>query len=314
VPRKTIGTEIDAELLARLPDLAARARAVARGVLPGTHPSVRRGPAAELVDRRSYVPGDDPRLIDWRVYARTRQLLVRRARRDADLPVHLVLDASASMGYASARAPRSKLDHAKLLALALGHLFLRAGDRVGLLVFSKTPVHALPPRSGSARRLGELAAVLERTEPAGTSDAARALRALRPAARRAGVVILLTDLLGAEGSGPEAALAEVRSLAALGHDVVLLVVHDPAELALDHEGTRLFIDPEDDRRRKVVDVDRARAGYRERIGAHHALARRLAHEARADLAIARTDGSLVAPIGEIYARRGHVRASRRGLA
>src|SRR5438128_833440 len=94
---------LDPDLLARLPDLAAQARVVAQGALSGIHASAWHGPSAELVDRRAYSPGDDPRRIDWRVYARTRLLLVTRARRDSDLPVHVVVDASASMAF---RGPR----------------------------------------------------------------------------------------------------------------------------------------------------------------------------------------------------------------
>src|SRR3954467_3880618 len=126
---------LDAAILERLPDLATKARALAHGAFAGLPPSARRGPSAELVDRRPYTPGDDPRRIDWRVYARTRQLLVKRARRDADLPVYLVLDASASMAFRGPRAARTKIEHARLLGAALAHIFLEAGDRVGLLGF-----------------------------------------------------------------------------------------------------------------------------------------------------------------------------------
>src|SRR5579863_2165867 len=113
---------LDPEILDHLPDLAAQARAVAQGALAGRHVSGQRGPAPELVDRRAYVPGDDPRRIDWRVYARTRELLVKQARRATDLPVHVGLDASASMEFRGPRAPRTKLEHAKILAVAAAHV------------------------------------------------------------------------------------------------------------------------------------------------------------------------------------------------
>ncbi|MEZ0229110.1 MAG: DUF58 domain-containing protein, partial [Planctomycetota bacterium] len=186
---------LEPEILERLPDLATRARVVAQGALAGIHASAQRGPAPELVDRRSYVPGDDPRRIDWRVFARTRQLLVKQARRHSELPVHLVLDASASMGFRGPRAQRSKLEHARLLAAALAHIFLKVGDRVGLLGFGAGEPRALAPAGGGKRRLVRISAELERIQAGGTMGPAHALRVLRTLARRRGVIVLIADLL-----------------------------------------------------------------------------------------------------------------------
>jgi uncharacterized protein (DUF58 family) len=291
------------EVLDGLPDLAAQARAIADGVLPGLHPSLHRGPSAELVDRRAYVPGDDPRRIDWRVYARTRQLLVKRARRDADLPVHVVLDASASMAFRGPRAPRSKFDHARLLAAALVHVFLRAGDRVALLGFGAGAPRAIAPRGGGVRNAAPFAATLERMTAGGSGDAVSALRALAPLARRRGVVALVSDLLLAGGGASLEPLGrELRALAAHGHDVIVFQVRDPEEADLSLEGPHRFRDPESNDER-IADPRSANEVYRARARAFTEAARALSGRGRIDHALAPTDRSPREPLVELLVRR-----------
>jgi uncharacterized protein (DUF58 family) len=298
------------EILERLPDLAAKARAVADGALPGLHASTRRGPSAELVDRRAYTPGDDPRRIDWRVFARTRQLLVKQARRDSELPVHLVLDASGSMSFRGPRAARSKIDHARLLAAALAHVFLKAGDRVGLLAFGREEI-ALAPAGGGRRRLVHVTQALEAIEPGGEVDALAALHALRPLARRRGVIVLVSDLLVAD---LDPLFRELRAFAAYGHDVIALQVRDPEEVQLVLPGAYRFVDPETGAERDA-DVAQTAAAYEERALAFARAARELARSARIDHALAATDRSPVEPLAEVLAARERTgRGARGGLA
>jgi uncharacterized protein (DUF58 family) len=302
---------LDAALLEKLPDLATRARVVAEGALAGLHPSVRRGPAPELVDRRAYVAGDDPRRIDWRVYARTRQLLVKQARRHSELPVHVVLDASASMGFRGPRAPRSKLDHARLLAAALAHLFLKAGDRVGLLAFGREEPRALAPAGGGRRRLVRISAELDHIEAGGAADAGHALATLRPLARRRGVVVLVSDLLAAASEaraddGLERTFRELRAFVAHGHDVLVVQVHDPAERALDgFPGSYRFVDPETGARREA-DVAAVARSYARRAEQFARDVREHARAARIDLALASTERSPVEPLAALVAGRPRI--------
>lgn len=305
--------QLDPTLLESLPDLPAKARAIAAGVLPGLHASIQRGPSSELVDRRAYEPGDDPRRVDWLVYARTRQLLVKRARREADLPVHLVLDASASMGYRGPRAPRSKLEHARILATALGHLFLRAGDRVGLLAFGAAAPCALAPAAGGSRQLAKLASALDRIAPGGPDDAASALRALRPLTRRRGVVALVSDLLPASGTSLEPLARELRALAVHGHDVLVLQVRDPEEQAISLEGAYRFRDPETGDER-LADARALSETYRARAAAFEQAARDAGHAGRVDLALAPTDRSPRQPLVELLVRRERTATGKRRAA
>lgn len=303
---------LDPEILERLPDLAARARAVAQGALAGRHLSVQRGPAPELIDRRAYVPGDDPRRIDWRVFARTRELLVKQARRATDLPVHVVLDASASMAFRGPRAPRTKLDHARILAVAIAHVFLEAGDRVGLLAFGKGDPLAVAPRGGGRRRLVRIAAALERVEAGGTMGATAALRALGTIARRRGVVLLVSDFL-VENHELEKTFHELRALAAHGHDVLLLQIRDPDEAELSLEGPWRFLDPETGAR-KDAHVGEVARRYAERAAEFAARVRELARGARIDHALASTDRSPVEPLAELVQARHRTRPRTGGLA
>lgn len=230
------------EFLAGLKRLDLRAKLLLQGFLQGVHPTRRRGFSAEFSDYRTFVPGDDPRWMDWRVYARTDRLYVKRFEAESALRATLVLDASASMGYRSPAtgsygAPAfTKLGYAVTLAAAFAYLLQYQRDRVGLLAIGGAEEKAknappssagchLPPRSSRNHVLRVLQA-LSALRSGGDAGVPAALEAFAARERRRGLIMLFTDALCHRAPLLEA----LKRLKHRGHDVIVFQIWDPGEL------------------------------------------------------------------------------------
>jgi uncharacterized protein (DUF58 family) len=245
-------TLLEPELLARLQGLPLRARTVAEGVVAGLHKSPHHGRSVEFAEHKEYAPGDDVKRIDWKAYGRRDRYYVRRYEDETNLAAYLVVDASASMGYGE---PLSKIEYAKILAATLCHLLIEQRDRAGVLCFSDRVRLDLPPRSG-ASHLGDIVRALEAVEAGGQTDLPAALDAVAARAKRADLVVILSDLLSVGPAGVDRA----RLLATRRCDVAVLHVLHPDELSLPFEGTLLFEEPEQGRR-VMADPDAVRTAY-----------------------------------------------------
>ncbi len=198
-----MSTLLDPDFLRALERLTLLVRRRVRSRSGGDRPSALFGRGVEFADYRSYQVGDDYRFVDWNAYARLDRLFVKLTTTEEDLDVHLVLDASASMGFASP----TKLDYARRLAAALGYLSLVNLDRVGAVVLQGRHFQVLPPRRGR-RYAHTLFSFLEQVRAEGPTDLAGALSDYMVPTRRRGVAILLTDLL--DPAGYEAALERLH--------------------------------------------------------------------------------------------------------
>ncbi|MCZ7649221.1 MAG: DUF58 domain-containing protein [Planctomycetota bacterium] len=239
------------EFLAGLKRLDLRARALVQGFLQGLHRSPRRGFSVEFSDYRNFVAGDDPRWIDWRLYARTDRLFVKRYEAESATRATLVLDASASMGYRSEKrgsfaAPAfSKLGYAVTLAAAFAYLLQHQRDRVGLLCAGGASGGAyLPPRS-SRQHVQRVLENLSALRAEGDADIAAALSGLAAQDRRRGLIVVFTDAL----TGRARLLDALKRLRHRGHELVLFQVWDPAELDPPATEGLSFRDPETGARR-----------------------------------------------------------------
>ncbi len=125
----------DPQTLARIARLELRARAVVEGVISGMHKSPHRGSSVEFAQHRDYVPGDEIRHIDWKVYARSDRYHIKQFEEETNLKAMLVLDASTSMNYRGEKSPLSKREYASIVAAAIGSLLIRQRDGVGLATF-----------------------------------------------------------------------------------------------------------------------------------------------------------------------------------
>ena len=142
---------LDAEVLARLSRLAINACHPMLGDVAGPHRSATRGASVEFAEYRKYVPGDDVKHVDWRVYARSDRFYMKEFEADTNLRCALVLDATGSMAYAGRHG--RKLDYALRLAATLAHLLVHQGDAVGLTVIWNPPAVAVPPPASTAPKV-----------------------------------------------------------------------------------------------------------------------------------------------------------------
>ena len=241
---------VDPAALAALGGMEVIARWAVDGFLTGLHRSPRRGFSVEFAEHRPYQPGDDLRYLDWRIAARADRWVIKQFEEETNLRATFVLDVSRSMSWKSdarreaGAAPRlTKRAYAERVVAALALLLLRQRDAVGLIRFDADVRSVVPPRArtGHWRRL--LGALAEPGEGSDTRAAAGLARAAR-LVRRAGMVILVSDLLVAPDESAQVEEA-LRGLRAAGHDVSVLQVLDPSELDLAvATGDAVFVDPE----------------------------------------------------------------------
>jgi uncharacterized protein (DUF58 family) len=215
------------------------------GLLAGDFRSNLLGAGSELAMVRPYVPGDDVRRIDWNVTARTGEPHVRVDLAERVLVTWLALDASPSMQFGT--ADRRKADVAEGVAVALGHLATRRGNRLGVVTFGGDAARALPPRQGRAGLVGLLAALRSESGEGGdgTQSLGRALARTSALARQKSLVVVVSDFRGPlDWRGPLLDLAG-------RHDVVAVEIRDPREQELPNVGLLWLVDPETGRQLRV---------------------------------------------------------------
>ncbi len=253
----------DVPRLARSGALELTARRVVEGLYAGRHRSPYLGPATEFADHRPYAPGDDLRSIDWRAYARSDHLLVRRYREERDLPLMLAIDTSASMAYGSPE----KSAWAAIASAALGMLAIDQGDRVRVCAARDGAARWTAELSGSPGA-NALCAELSELRWSGAASAADLLAEIARRLERRSLVVLMSDLLG----DPLELARQAGVLAARGHELVGLHILDRSEVELPASwGLVSLSDPESahapiscDAAQTKVAYDRAMAEHRER--------------------------------------------------
>lgn len=251
---------IPPEVRGQLRGLRIGSRRTAGGRGFGLHRSRERGAGLEFVQYRNYEPGDEPRRIDWKLYARSDRLFVRDAERESPLAVWVLMDTSASMGQAdSARPDWSRLDAAKALAACVFEIARGQGDPFGLALAGGEGFTLLPPAAGMRQR-DRLLLALRGARAAGTlPDEAR----LAPLWQRTGpgdVVIALGDFFD-----PAAAVLLER-LAATRREVLAIELLTAEERDFPFRDGRLFRDPETGRE-LPGDGPAMRQGFLDRFGA-----------------------------------------------
>src|SRR4051812_9644203 len=180
----------DSDFLQKLEYLSLISRRVFRGQLLAQRRTMQLGGGIEFADHREYTPGDDFRYLDWNVYARHDELLLKRFQEEEDLHVYVLIDCSASMGFGTP----PKFDFARRVAAALAYIALADLDRVAIVAFAGDIVADLPLTRGKARILS-LLKFLENLEPQGTvTDLARVVKGFVRRTQRRGLALLVSDL------------------------------------------------------------------------------------------------------------------------
>lgn len=239
---------LDPAVLARIGNLELLARTVVDGFISGLHQSPFFGLSTDFAEHRPYMPGDDIRRLDWRLWGRTDRLYIKEFEADTNANVVALVDVSRSMQYGSAGV--TKLEYAKFLAAAVLYLSRRQRDRVGLFTFSDDVIEAVSP---SARHLDRCLFAIDRAVPAGAGLLAPPLLRIAAALQRRSIIILLSDLY----EPPESIVTALHALRGRGSDVMVFQVLDPAERGFPFGEPAHFEDLESGERIPVVPGDAA---------------------------------------------------------
>jgi uncharacterized protein (DUF58 family) len=249
----------DPAVLASMGHIEIVARWIVDGFLSGLHRSPRKGFSVEFAEYRPYQPGDDLRYVDWRIVARTDRWVVKQFEEETNLRAALVLDVSRSMVWRGAPQRLTKLAYAERLVAALGLLFLRQRDAVGLIRFDDAVRTAIAPRARTTQ-WRRLIAALDGPGAGRASNAAEGLAHAARMVRRPGMIILVSDLL----TEIEPVERAIRALSVAGHDITVLHIMDPAERDLAAAGDAVFVDPETELAVPATVAD-VRDAYRETV-------------------------------------------------
>lgn len=234
------------EVINQIARLDLRAQFVVKGFLQGLHSSPLQGFSVEFSEHRKYVPGDDPKDIDWSLYAKTDKYYVKKFEAETNMTGYLVMDLSQSMGY-TYRQELTKFDYSICLAAALCYLMIHQQDPVGLITFDDALRDCIRPKS-KRTQLTTILSTLANLKPAGRTDVAKSLTQVAAMLKNSGLVMVFSDLL----ADPEPVLSSLRSLRHGGHDVILFHVLDEAEVYFPFEGLMELEDPETN---EILQVD-----------------------------------------------------------
>ncbi|MCX7598464.1 MAG: DUF58 domain-containing protein [Armatimonadetes bacterium] len=286
---------ISLSALRRLEVLRLRSRVAVEGHFSGQHRSTTHGASVEFADHREYAPGDDMRHLDWRLYARAERDFVKQFDAETNLCVYILLDVSASMAYP--QSGPNKLDYGAQLAAGLAYVAWKQRDAPGLVLFDNRVRTLLPPRTQRGH-LAHLLDVLDGLTPGEQTDFGGGLAEAAAAADRRGLTVLISDLWAA----PETIIRSMRYFRRKGHDVLVLHVLHPDEIALPFAGSRRFLDPEGGRS-IVADAILARRQYTQELAAHVTAIRDGLHAADVDYALCETSKPFDLALASVLAGR-----------
>ena len=264
--KSVLSRYLDPEVLSRMADRHIEPRGLVMGNLAGAHKSPLAGFAVEFASHREYVPGDDPKHIDWRVYFTRDKYFIKQYEMETNFVCHLVIDCSASMRYGEDR--EQKLLYAAQMATTLGYSIIRQSDKVSLATFDDRLRGFIQP-SNSMAQVVRMTDHLDEIEPVEKTRLAECLTELVGRMKRREIVMVFSDFF-TDLDVLEAALQRMRYNR---HEVVLLQIMHHDELAFEFSGMikfqglevpeELLAQPEDLRRGYLRAVERFNGRFEE---------------------------------------------------
>jgi len=301
-PRQHKLRYLDPETLQRIGPLELVAREVVEGLHVGMHKSPLKGFSTEFSHHRQYVPGDETRHLDWRVYGRTERYYLKLFEAETNFTANLLLDASSSMHFGSHAV--SKLEYAKFMAASLAYLCVRQRDSAGLAVFDNHLRSYIEPKTtmGVVRTIAE---ELEKVEGLPRTNVAAILHEFANRIPRRGFVMLFSDLFDHVAEFVQG----IEHLRFKGHNVAVFHVLDPHELQFPYDGSCKFIGLEEDGE-IVTQPKRIRAAYLEELRKFLQEIRRACERAHVDYTLVDTSrpvdavlsGYLIGRIRSVHVR------------
>ena len=241
------------EVIRQISRLDLRAQFIVKGFMQGLHASPFHGFSVEFSEHRKYTTGDDPKDIDWLVFAKTDKYYVKKFEAETNIHGYLVMDLSRSMGYTH-RQQLTKFEYSICLAAAMCYMMIHQQDPVGLITFDQKVRDSLPPKS-KRKQLGNVLSLLARLKPTGETDIGRSLIQIAAMLKQRSLVMIFSDLL----TDPEPVIKSLRQLRHGGHDVILFHVLDEAEVRFPFDGLIEFEEPESNQKLQVDATDFRRA-------------------------------------------------------
>jgi uncharacterized protein (DUF58 family) len=228
---------LDPSVLNRLMAQPLMARLPMEGTISGHHRSPHRGSSVEFAEYRNYVPGDDIRRLDWRVFGRTDRFYLKEFEAETNLRCYMVLDTSGSMGFSFKNG--SRLDYARKLIATLGYLVIHQGDAAGLICAGQDKTTDIPARR-TPTHVQLISDTLLSTQPNGETNLVAALHDLAEKVRPRALVTVFSDLF----HDPEELLSAFQHLRFRKHDLAIFHLLDPAELKFEFDRPVRFVDLE----------------------------------------------------------------------
>lgn len=226
---------LDPQTLAKLAGLELRARAIVEGYVSGLHRSPYHGFSIEFAEHREYVPGDDLRFVDWKVYGKSDKYYLKQYEEETNLICNVVLDTSESMQYQGPDAPLSKLEYASCVAASIAYMVLQQQDSVGLTTFDREIRQLIRPSSNPSH-LKQLLHVMQESVPQRKTSTGPILHELAERLKKRGIILILSDLF----DDVRSLVTGLKHLRHRRHEVIVFQVLDPAELDFPFQQNTLF--------------------------------------------------------------------------
>ena len=249
---------VDPKVLARIGNLELLAKTVVDGFINGLHRSPYFGASVDFAEHRGYMPGDDIRRVDWKLFARTDRYYLKEYEADTNANFSVILDISRSMDFSSRGI--SKLEFGKYLCACLAYFAQRQRDRIGCVTFDNDIVTHIPP---SAKHFNVVLNTLENAKAERPGNLAVPLNKMAEHFKRRGILVLISDFY----EEPDGILEAIKPLKFLGNDLIVFHVFDQAEIDFGFEDASSFQDLESGEQIPVV-PESLRAEYRSMIKAH----------------------------------------------
>lgn len=247
--------------IAKFSNLQVLARGVVEGYCSGLHRSPHKGFSVEFKEHRSYVPGDDIRTIDWKLFGKTDRLYIREYEEETNLRCTILLDSSGSMAYSGSRSNGStKHDYAVRTAACLAYLMLQQQDSVGLVTFDKAVRRYIPPRA-RPKHLQAIVNELKVQKPQFETELGDVFHEMVVKMHRRGLLIIISDLF-ADVEQLMKSLAQFRHA---NHEIIIFQIWDPDELDFPFRQWTQFASLESAANRHLVDPAQIRRAYLEKL-------------------------------------------------
>jgi uncharacterized protein (DUF58 family) len=292
---------LDSQVLNRLMHLTLMARSPMEGSVSGLHKSPHRGSSVEFAEYRNYVPGDDIRRLDWRVFARTDRFFLKEYEAETNLRCYFVLDASGSMKFG--QTPGGKLAYAKRMIATLAYIASHQGDASGLICASGQSATEIPPRRNPAH-LKTLFETLDKAEARGETGLIAALHGLAERVKRRALVVVVSDFF----CDLEPLLSCFQHLRFQKHDLALFQLLDRAELEFQFDRPLRFVDLESSLS-VVTEPSSIRDEYLRQIGLFLEQLRRGCNEFGADYRRVVTDQDYERVLADFLVERANLAAA-----